>query len=214
MKADVIIQSCPQRAATLRETIESVEASDIGHDYEVAMHPAGMSLNDFFYAVLKRMSEATTEYVIRLEDDALVNRHILHNVLSWPAVQDPEFGGGWLFVPHGLMGPSWFSAHRMTKNGEMYRTKFPLHSSVGYMFKTETLPKIIEAMHTYDDDKRYNGGMMDFGVSLAIEKLGLKLFLHVPSLVEHNLKIPSAMQHTYDSGTATAGGLFKPDWRR
>lgn len=213
MPAEVFIQSCPQRASTLMETLASVEASDIGHDYEVLMHPPGLPLNDFFYAVLGEMAKAKTEYVIRLEDDALVNKHIVHNALSWPALQDPEFGGGWLFVPHGLMGPSWFSAHRMSK-GEMYRTKFPLHSSVGYMFRTDTLPKIIEAMHAYDDDKRYNGGMMDFGVSLAIEKLGLRLYLHVPSLVEHNLKIPSAMEHKYDSGTATAGGLFKPEWRR
>lgn len=212
MNIAVFVQSCPGRSAALAQTMESIGASDIWRDYKVTMHGRGASLNAYFFLVLEMMADCGADYVIRLEDDVFVNKHILENVRRWPALQEPDFGAGWLFTPSGVMGPSWYSCHRMTKSGEMWRSKLPMHSSVAYMFPTKLLPRVIEELRKVE--KEYEGALMDLGVSMAVHKAGHKCFLHQPSLVEHNVKVTSAMGHTYDAGVGTAGGLFKPDWRR
>lgn len=212
MKIEVVIQTCPDREEAFAATVASLQASDVGADYFAYRHPPGSTLNNFFFGLLELMAHSSADYVIRLEDDVFVNKHIIANVRRWPALQEPDFGAGWLFTPSGVMGPSWYSCHRMTKSGEMWRSKLPMHSSVAYMFPTKLLPRIIEELGKLE--KEYEGALMDLGVSTAVHRAGYKCFLHQPSLVEHNVKITSTMGHTYDAGVGTAGGLFRPDWRR
>ena len=67
----VIVQTCPERRGARDETLASLEASDIGTNYTLLEHPPGLTRRDFFAEVLRTMSEAETEWVIRFEDDVV-----------------------------------------------------------------------------------------------------------------------------------------------
>ena len=90
----VFVQTCPARRHLLHETASWVERSDIGKNYTVLEHQEGQPLKDFLWSVLTEMAHAPTQYVLRLEDDAIVGRHILHNTFLWQALKEEDFGAG------------------------------------------------------------------------------------------------------------------------
>lgn len=210
MNAAFFVQTVKGRETVLADSLASIEVSDIV-EYTLATHdPEEMPVQAFFFSLLERMAKAETELVVRLEDDIIVNKYIRHNVENWPALDDPEFGAGWLFVMRSVTGPSWFHSHRMMPSGEMWRSHLPIHGGVGYVFKTKDMPALIEALQPFKD----HGDLMDVGVSSAIDRMARRLYLHMPSLLEHRLDVASSMNHHHSIENSTAGGLFEPDWRR
>ena len=90
-------------------TFESIHASDIGRNYTLVTDEPrkfpedGDKLQAWWADTCLAQADAAEargcKWILRLEDDIIVNRHILHNIQHWPALHDPLFGFGTLFVP-------------------------------------------------------------------------------------------------------------------
>lgn len=147
-------------------------------------------------------ANASSEFVLVLEDDCLVNEHILHNCRTWKWKHDPMYAGGWLYSPGGLFGGRdvWY-----TKDREWYGT-------VGVLYKRQVLPRLIE--RTMDYLETYDSNAWDCGISRAILTGGLRLRVHGPPIVEHIVNVPSALNHQQNYWFGSTRGHFKERWKR
>lgn len=233
----VIVQTCPQRRNDVAVTLASLRESDIGNDFEVMEHPDGMERCRFFRTVLIMMAEAPTDYVIRCEDDILVNRHILHNFLGWSALSEPTFGCGWLYVSAAALCHE--SAKRV--NGHLFRGWPVMYGALCVGMPTAHARTCVELLDEWIEaygcplsgcardrpcSHARQGGVEghnphNFGqdtlVSQAMWKLNKRVFYHVPALAENRL-IPSVRGTSFRAGMdrwhLQAGRNFKPEWRR
>jgi hypothetical protein len=197
-KIAVIVQGVAGRAAWSRSKA-SIEASDIGRGYELMLHPPGATLGEHFLYVLKRALDAPTDFVLRLEDDAIVNQHILHNLTTWPDKDLSDFGAGWAFCP-------------VTQRGRWMARE--LHGSVGVLLKKSALASIIE--HCRADLLAQPDRLdQDLMLSRAVRASGLFVYLHnYPCLVEHPIDAPSSLGHAHTALAGTTKGRFSSTWRR
>lgn len=164
------VQSVPNRPKW-PVTLDSIHASDIGTDFYISLQPPDLTPRQHFLRLLRWMADAPTPYVLRLEDDAIVNRHILANIRSWPALDDPRFGAGWLFCPLDRpYGGLW--------------DRSELHGSVGVVLPTEDIPRLIPRVERWfeEHERRLS---QDIALSRAVWLSGKRLFLHRPALVDH-----------------------------
>ncbi len=225
----VFIQTCPARWLSASGTLESVRASDIGEDFNLLKHPPNVPKCEFFAQVLRTMAAAPARYVMRLEDDVLVNRHILHNFLSWPALRDPLFGAGWLYVSEASHRDHW-------RTGESSLGRYR-NSDVMYGSLCVVMPReyIAAAVKLVDEWEKAFGCALDtcncskknkkprasktFGQDAALSRsvwaLGKRVFFPNPVLAENRL-LPSThgLKTTGHPAHWRAGKLFKPNWRR
>jgi len=210
MEFSVAVQTCAGREIALGRTCAELEASDVGSAYTVFDHPPGKTVVEHCLGVLDALSKAGTEYAIRLEDDVLVNANILHNLRTWPALGEPDFGAGWLYVPRCLLldlartgyGRKTRSAHRITDPR--------LGGSLGVLFRTGDLPAVIEQMRSHA------GLVQDWSMSRAVFELGKRVYYAKPSLLEHNVDVPSSLEHSakHHGIYHTSGGYFQRAWKR
>jgi len=149
----------------------------------------------------------TDELSIVLEDDAIVNKHLLGNVRSWPALVHPSFGAGWLWNPGGYAGfDCWY-----TGNPEWYGT-------VGVVYRTEDLRTLVDWMHAHPllkPSERVEYQPLDVEISAAVHRgLGRKIRVHYPALVEHPDDLPSVVGNKQNAWQRTSRGTFDVGWRR
>lgn len=193
----VFVQAAPGREEAWARSKASIEASDIGTNYERRENPPDVHMRDHFMNLLREMSECEADLMIRLEDDAIVNRHILHNVKTWPDVNLSDFGCGWLFAP-GRQKGRWDGSH--------------IHASIGVVFRKDRLPAIIQRCEKWFE--RRGGQEQDLALSRSVWLMEKRVYIHDPPLVEHPLDVPSAMGHQHTILFGTTSGRFKIDWRR
>lgn len=202
------LQTCPQRRLDRLPTIQSLQQSDVGDRFTVVEHPDGVGLHAFFGTFLEAMAAAKTDYVIRFEDDVLVNRHILHNVVTWPALADPLFGAGWLFVPEIAFG---VAKHVRSSRGIKYRNTPEMWAALAIVLPTKLVPLCL------DELKQTVKADQDLVISRAVWKAGKRCFFHEPVLAENRDPV-SAVGTRYPRGTTKkhlfAGRLFSADWKR
>ena len=215
MNIKVFVQTCPQRRETRRFALESIEQSDIGKDYTLVEHTDGMQPGDgtgrakarvlkFFGDLLQQMYESGVDYCLRLEDDVIVNRHILHNIRTWPALSEKNFGVGWLFVPPGVIEDE-VNRGKGPRTGTHFRNNRGMFGALAVLFPRDRIPLI--------SPKHLRLGQ-DIAISAAMWDHGWRCYLHEPSLVENNLRIPSARAHTNSPDFHAVGPDFKRKWRR
>lgn len=184
-------------------TRASIEASDIGTAYQRSLQPPDLTPREHFLRLLRRMADVRTPLVLRLEDDALVNRHILHNVRTWLALDDPRFGAGWLFCPLDRpYGGLW--------------DRSELHGSVGVVLRTEDIPRLIPRVERWFDEHERRLSQ-DIALSRAVWLSGKRLFLHRPALVDHQAggksSVAASVQDAPVQAIRTCAG-FDGEWRR
>ena len=197
----VIVQTCPARRELLPKTLSWIEKSDIGKNYTVMEHPEGMKLGEFFLRVIQAMTNVPTRYVIRLEDDSVVNSHILYNISTWPALREENFGAGWLFSPDGpIRDVSKLGRGKLT--GELYRDFEYMHAALGILVPTKLMPDIVQ----YAPPR----SPQDFYFTRALWAMGKRLYFHIPSLIENQTRWPSARGH---QGKPTAS-TWSANWCR
>ncbi len=210
MDVEVVVQTVAGRENVLRKTRRSIENSDIGADYQVLLQPPDATAREHFLGILDRMQTASSELVLRLEDDALVNRHILHNVRTWRAPADKRFGAGWMFG-------SW---HLLRKNplDIIYNRRPDIwvtgsHASVGVLLRTRDVEWIRAGCERYFAETP--GPLaQDMALSDAVFKAGKMICVHNPPLVEHRLDVPSSLGHPHNALDHSTRGLFDPAWKR
>jgi hypothetical protein len=228
IEVSVFVQSCPARRENRRGTLESLRKSDVGDGFTLLEHPDGIPKCEFFEQVLGQMVDCHCEYVMRVEDDALVNRHILHNFLSWPALSDALFGAGWLYVSEAAFRDPW---RTRTSHGQRYRSTEVMYgalcaamprSSAGAALKTLRAWKQEYgcAIDTCECDRRNKKARpktfgQDAALSRSVWSLGKRVFFHEPALAENRM-LPSThgLRTTGHPSHWRAGKLFNPEWRR
>lgn len=205
----VIVQAVPGRPSW-PETRRSIEASDIGARYELALQAPDRTPREHFLALLKRAALAPTPWVLRLEDDVLVNQSIIHNLQTWPAKSDPQLGAGWLFDPGGTTRTVHDRMYGRVGTDRWHQGE--LHCCQGVLLPTECLTELAELSARWFD--AHPGKLsQDLALSHAVAEMGLAICVHAPPLVEH------LAHHTSTLGNPvmrwhTTEGAFKPDWRR
>lgn len=223
----VIVQTCQERKKLLAPTLDSLLESDARDSFRVLLHPQGERHCRFFRSVLIAMAAVSTPWVIRLEDDVLVNRHLLHNFLTWPALSDPRFGAGWLFSPQILLNQTQLEQGHYIRNDPIMSYAF------GVGLKAETAQACIDEYDRWIAE--YGCGLhhctrrgctfvtkphppnqmgQDALFSRAVWGLNKRIFLCEPSLVETRL-LPTTIGTTFWSDNEMSAGLrFNKDWCR
>lgn len=217
-------------------TIHSIERSDIGkrflvltdkkdrkfpEDYGDLQHWWDLAWRDAADAARIRKCS----YILRLEDDILVNRHILHNVCRWRAVNSKKFGLGTLFQPdYWLKHPETFE--RDPETGLTYRNTKDVEGAQAQLIKTDLVGALLEGVPRARVEKglwqAHHQPSFDWSLSRAAWALGLRVFVHEPALV--NLH-QGSQSSTIDLNQHRTGAIhpecehywghrsFKPDWR-
>jgi len=205
----VIVQSVPERLSW-PETRRSLEASDIGDRYEVAPQRPELTPREHFLEVLDRGARAATPWVMRLEDDVLVNKSILHNLELWPAKTDPRFGIGWLFDAGGTTRTTHDRMYGRPGSDRWHRGT--LHCCQGVLMRTADVPELRAHCAQWFED---HAGTLsqDLALSAAVTAMGQHICVHGPPLVEHLANYPSTLGNPRMRWHTTEGA-FKLDWRR
>ncbi len=206
----VVVQTIPAREASLESTLEALNESDVG-TYQVVCQRAEEGRLDTLRATLLALHESGAPFGVRLEDDALVSRFLIANLLAWPALSDPDFGGGWLFssflssLQHGFV--------ERAPNGEHYRIPDRTVGGVGCVLSRAQIGACLADL---DALWSRSGEAQDVTLSLGIAAAGKRLYMHEPPLVEHNVAFASTLapDRPVDPGLHTSGGRFDRDWRR
>ena len=195
----------------------SLEASDIGTNYQRVLHPKHLDLRGFMLHLFEVMEkESDSKYVIRFEDDVFVNKHILHNVRTWPALSDARFGLGWLFNPAGEYTERTVLDRIYKRPGKdaWYKGDDPVKRiwrSFGVLFLRSDLAYVRDYMDHWFERNRVD--FFDLAFAPAIAATGRWTCVHSPSLVERNVLSTTNLNHAYDENDES-GGTFMSDWKR
>lgn len=218
---DVVIHTCPPRSEVLAKTVASVEASDIGSAYRVECEPPGAIHFEKRLHYLRLLAEASrrAEYVLRLEDDVEVNAHILHNLTTWPALHDDDFGAGLAFVEQRLSG----TLTRGGPSGDFMRR--PMDSRTPWaqavLFRSDVLQQALPyyfpelAARGYVGDRLVEGSLaFDWAILGGIgAHLGRRIYAHYPSLARC---WPEARKRAsgHNVRSQHVAWNFRPTWKR
>lgn len=228
----VIVQTCPERRDDAQATLASLDDSDVGH-VEVMEHPEGVERCRFYRTVLRRMAEVDAEYVIRCEDDILVNRHLRYNFMAWPALGHEAFGAGWLYVSQMAVRDAATTARL---DGFLVRDTPVMYGAlcVGMprSHARACLDLLDEKIERYGcplskcapnracshataplEDPHEHG--QDTLISQAMWRMGKRVFFHLPALAENRLiESVRGTPPVGDSRHLQAGPYFDAEWSR
>jgi hypothetical protein len=193
----------------LIKTLRSLDASDLAGKYSVMCQPKSEHRDDFYLRVLRQIcDDPLYDYMLRLEDDVVVNRHVLHNACKWRATKHPKFGAGWLSVTNGLLEDS-VNCRRL--DGFMVREFPECHFAGGVLMSTAVLRDVFADM-----ESRLRAGGDQFApgcsVSRAVWKRGLRVFFHEPSIVKIDMSVP-AYHPSRENQKDFWRQPFDPAWR-
>lgn len=159
--------------------LRSVEASDVGINYLVERQPTGAQRGLFFVQTLERLSAEHSDklWMLRLEDDTVVNRHLFHNLARWDAYDHPLFGAGWLSYPQ-------------SRKRVMYQTIPWMAHSGGVLLPMRSVSAVLKYATNLPEARR---ACYDICMSRAIWWTGRRIFFHHPALVAMDFNIPSSI---------------------
>ena len=230
----VWLQTTVRRSS--ERTINSIERSDIGNrflvitDKKIRKFPDDyVDLQRFWDLAWRDAVDAARirrcSYILRLEDDILVNRHILHNVCRWRAVNSSKFGLGTLFQPdYWLRRPELFERDQET--GLTFRNTKDVEGAQAQLIRTDLVEELLEGVPKARVEKglwqAHQQPSFDWSLSRAAWALGLRVFVHEPALVnlhegsqsstidltQHRTQVPHPECEHYWGHKS-----FKPDWR-
>lgn len=229
----VWVHSCEFRAGSecLTRTLLSLRESDIGNDFEVCMGPpwtpqvltdpeAKLYMDPWWKDTLMRKSEESTAggkrgYVLRLEDDVIVNRHILHNVKTWPALDEPKFGVGDLFN-YDQTWPDLADRMRIRRVREdvFRRLELDQVGSQGQLLAAAAIPAILAKVgraHEYYSNKLFIS--YDLMTSRPCAYAGYGFYAHIPSLVNCHDGCRASTWNSKRDGLFSHKN-FDLDWKR
>jgi len=198
---DVVVFASPGRDDAHARCWPSIRASDIGERFTVSMHPEGMDKNEHWRKTHELAAEASSEFVLVLEDDVLVNRHILENIESWRWKHNKDFGAGWIYNAGGY-----------SSKDTWYRGVRPWAMTPGVVYRTADLPRLIEL--AWKEMTKASPIPWDCAIASAAEHGGKRIRVHFPSLVEHMNDVKRVLGNPSMSPLRTSRGTFKVNWRR
>jgi hypothetical protein len=190
----VWIHTCPQRLNRIGETTASLDASDIAEiSGNICVAGTGSKpyswpeTIDWWMEHWIAMAKLG-DWVLRLEDDIIVNPYIGHNLATWPAIRERDFGMGLGFVMDDILrdlGGLEFLPNKVVRS--------KARSTPGgqaQLMPSRLIPQTIDWVRAH----RYTlegcnidcPAWFDTGITRALTELGYRTYLHVPSIVRTN----------------------------
>lgn len=209
----VYVQTCPARRDTIGATLASLDASDAAGRYVVIEHPDGVAPQQFYVDALRQAAGMGKRVIVRIEDDAEVNAHLLHNVLTWPALSNPAFGMGFLSNAN-----NWTPAFDVDDAGCYRAVSIDVSAALGQVWRTESVPAFLAALERQPAHRHaLQAGTINYDnvASEACRAIGAGVYVHVPSIVresEHGRSV-STWGNVGDR-RHPAQHDFAPTWRR
>jgi hypothetical protein len=186
MKLKYFIHNTPSRKISVKSTIQSLKNSDIP-DFEVLCHDKGLSKKEiklWFLDTLKNLSK-DCDFLVRFEDDTIVNKHIHHNLQKWRALHAPDFGIGQLFFYDANVAVR--DNMLVANHGAWCRKDSMYEGSQGNIFKSKHIQKLADNFFEAEKFKPNASGLgFDWKVTRALNICGLRTYVHFPSLVNCN----------------------------
>ncbi len=190
------VHSCPERDQARKETLDSLEESDaagrvlLERQPEEAI-PFAFHLQALGRALASCQAPDGPRLIVRLEDDVLVSEHLLHNLTTWPALWEPDFGVGWLFLPTAVEGADNDMVGRGPVSGEQRWLGPRLCSSLGQVWRADDFPDFLSALRR-NPDVIHNAAKhssppncaFDLTTSMTTWAMGRYVYLHRPPLVD------------------------------
>ncbi|OWK37955.1 class I SAM-dependent methyltransferase [Fimbriiglobus ruber] len=208
------VVTCPGREHLLAQTLDSIRACDWPTAPVVLTQPADWpvgweSTSRMYQTVLQRAWDDGCWWVLVLEDDVLVCRHLWANVTRWHPVATGQLHWGSLFVPDTIYEP-WRRecpelAYRLARPELVHGPhdlwqKHRLWGSQAYLFSRGGVRKLLDKWDTCS-------GGQDARVLTAVHGEGWPLWYSYPSFVQHN-----PLQSAFATPPAYAPD-FDPDFR-
>jgi hypothetical protein len=171
-------------------TIDSMDASDAAGRYEVLRQAPSECPVEFFMGCMRDMCDRF-DWIVRIEDDTVVNEHLIHNVCTWAVpFEEPRFGMGFLSAPELALADTLHTAY-----GEVHATpwrKFRgMHFGGGMLWKADTFRGIADDVEAcllqWIREDRLACAVCP---SSVLYDRGLRAYFHLPSLVRIDLSIP------------------------
>lgn len=214
------VNSCSLRenSKLVDSTLSSIAASDIP-EVSVWTHDPNEVKFKFWLISKLLLAASKADYFVRFEDDIEVNKHIHHNIQTWSALDEPDFGMGLLYVNRSLVDPRGWNALARSPKGELKRTSRWAEGGQAQIFKSSLMKDILIHFGKDVDKLRYPGCddpdycIPDFSVSTGVYEIGKSVYLHTPSLVQHHGKV-SAFSPGETAKEEISSRNFDPNWKR
>lgn len=206
MRVAGFVQAVEKRRPAAERLSAQLSASDLDfHEvlYQLPEHDAWQH----FWRTLEAMRASDADLVVRLEDDALVGKHLKHNCAKWPVIEREDFGCGWLYSSPASVIDYIYHARLNNPNRKQF-----LDGSVAVLFRRQDLDWMIPAFQAWAR-RCPSGYAYDYCISGVVREQGKTLWCHDPPLVEHDSSAGSAFGHPLTPRCSTVG-LWRPDYRR
>lgn len=175
------------------------------------MNPPSVPPRQHFLNLMQRASEAKEKLVLRLEDDAEMNRHLRHNVATWKVPGQRGFGAGWLFGPWSIYRSNIIDIIYQRKP-DIWWNKRELHASVAVLMRRKDVGRFAELCAKWFEAHPGRLGQ-DIALSSSVWDAGKRIVIHNPPLAEHRPE-PSSLGHGFHPLYHTTRGIFDARWRR
>lgn len=177
-KIVAVMISCPDRDEVRRQTFEKLTRTDWGNtpvhvqmDQAIGEDRQKRQTRCAFLA-LKAVLESRADYILFLEDDLDFNRHIQHNLQHWEPLRERRATLASLYNPGIREAACDLKTHsRLVDPGSVF-------GSQAFLISVRAVNHILNHWHEVP-------GMQDIKMSRLAGRLGVPLFYHAPSLVQH-----------------------------
>jgi len=231
----VVVHTHPARRDHLRPVRDSIEANSDIEDYSLACEQPGLTKYEkmLHWLMFLLLNARLSPYVLRLEDDVQVNKHIIHNLCTWDALRDPEFGCGVLFAHRDNVGEfqrGEFGLVNQSRASKISYAQGHLYESSALQLACKAVWDVLqrEGENWKTIDRRWS--RFDGTMTLAMGIVGKHIYLHRPSLVDctevacidslHCRRGPAGATDVGEVRDQVAKDIphraldFDPDWRR
>jgi len=185
----VWVHTCPQRKSSLDETLASIDQSDlpIYRVLSAGEHGKPYSWTATIEWWLDRWLEmaALGEWVLRLEDDVIVSKHIRHNLETWPAILEPDFGMGIGFIFDWLvrdLGGIEFLPNKVVRSKAVAWAGGQAQLMPSRV-TTQIVPLLRSNLHSANRSAKPSAVWLDTIITQELTRNKYRTYLHVPSLV-------------------------------
>lgn len=172
-------------------TLRSLDASDTKDRYHVHRQGKEHEKVTFFIETMRSIcADPKNKWILRLEDDTIVNRFLVHNTCRWAAPhKEPHFGMGFLSVPNPVLSDKSRLGRGEVLGTPWRKNEGGMHFGGGILWKSSIFSA---AMADVENCLRRHLPNLACAVcpSSVFFKKGLRSYFHVPSLVKIDLTLP------------------------
>jgi len=196
-----VMLSCPAREAVRNQTLESLRRSDLAGlmprvrvDDRNGGRPKENQARNAHRLMRESLAEPY-EYLLFLEDDLMVNGHLLANLRKWRLLQRGEIAMATLFNPGFRAMACDVENDALVVDPERY------YGALALVLSRPTVQYMVEHWES-------ETGAHDTRMGRLLARLREPVYVHTPSLVQH-----TGEQSTWGNGFILAAN-FQPAWKR